>query len=798
MSTSTVTDPDGNELHGVKAIAEKARQRREAVQSRIDKAKDLKGTTRDVLTDWARRDLTVKRTVDQWSPWAISGAVFTIAAANQIAAQMSGDAAATGAYTLGSTVALLGAVVAAMRTRNRFVNRLIPQNPTQARWMALCAGVAMAWLAIAVVVGITPTTGPVLGVVLMASTLVLARRHWRHHRIPDPDSLTPQLPPSSLKELAGSDPEDTPTEKGPPAGAQYYLDQWTNIVAPSRNLMPDTVLAYEETITSEAEDGTVRTIGYRFRLHLPEDGITFSGVLNGVGRIQNALHIPQKNISPEQIPEDICEDPAQVWLKIITHSPIQKSVPMLSSRYRCEYDEDGRVKRGWVDMGPYSSGDGNAEWTLYSGGDSMWSGLIIGGTGSGKTVVLDTLGMSAAANDHTVLWYADGQRGGSSNFLPTISDFTALTDDPEEGETWEDMITAMETIAKARANENRKNGAKDPTQRGFHPTPERPGIMVIIDECQEIITNPKIAKRIERLSKIVRKVGMSLVLATQSADNSSFAYNTNIRDQLVQGNAIVLRTTGGSQAGFVGLTLDPTQLPKIPGFGFMVSGGRMAPFRSVFHTNYPRLWRMCGYDLTRPDEIAVGAANIATEGRYAEQAAPDPEVVMAQAEATLDKYRQAARGHLDLVQAHKDEHPDPEEQLTGDLEDQITDMDQENSDIAKMLEDLNAETEAQADIDRIAETVSVLGSGQKAALDAIARVKLNAQDRAEQYGEPEGPVAVCAADLAQERGVSRQRATTLISALVERDLIADTGQGYELTTPALAYMERYGREMAPA
>src|SRR5690625_7416839 len=105
----------------------------------------------------------------QWSSWAISWAVYVIASPNHIATQATGDPPGVGAYTLGSAVALLGAVVAAIRARTRFINRLIPQNPTQARWMALCAGVAMGWLTIAVMVGITPTTTPVLGEIGRAS-----------------------------------------------------------------------------------------------------------------------------------------------------------------------------------------------------------------------------------------------------------------------------------------------------------------------------------------------------------------------------------------------------------------------------------------------------------------------------------------------------------------------------------------------------------------------------------------------------------------------------------------------------
>jgi len=781
MAATTVTDPDGNELHGVKALTEQARQRREAVQARIDKAKDLKGTLRDVLTDWASRDLMIKRTMPQWSPWAISSAVFAIAAANEIAARLSGDAVATGAYTIGSAVALLGGAVAAIRARNRFVSRFAPRTPAQARWMALCAGVAMTWLTIAVMIGINTTTTPVLGLALVAATLVLARLHWRHHREPDPAATTPRLPAASLDELASpteeeqdeDEDEDEDEEAQISEKAQYYLDQWANVVSQSNRLMPDTALEYEDRITTEGEDGRITTIGYRFRLYLPEDGITFSGAVNALGSVEMALHTPQKNLSIERIPEEICDDPAQVWFDVITHSPIQKPVPMLSTRYRCERDEDGKVSRGWIDLGPYANGDGNAKWTVYSGGDSMWSGLVIGGTGSGKTVVLDSMALSLAASDHTVLWYADGQRGSSSNFIPGIADYTALDEDG-----WMDMLQSLETIAQARAAENRRNGARDATQRGFVPTPERPGLVVIVDECQEILSNHKIAERWKKLTKIVRKVGISLIMATQSADPGSFGNSHGFREQLIQGNAIVLRTANSNQGNFLGMDLDPSKLPQIPGFGYLASGQRVAPFRSVFHNNYPKLWNLLGYEKTTPDEIVIGGANIATEGRYTEQAKAEPEAIISEIEADLQPFRDAARGHLDLVQAHKEYHPDPEQDEKKGLEEleaSIEDAAQESQEIADMLAELEAETDAQAEADRVAEAVSMLGSAQNAALEAVAAADME-QGR-----------ATTAADLATQRDITRQRANTLLAGLVDKGLVAAGEDGYTLTGPARTY-----------
>lgn len=630
MKTTTATDSSADtKKTGVLGTLSAAREKQRVAAARYAKTKDAVNETRQMLRYHARSDLMIKRTAAQWSPWAVSGALFTIAVANTVAANITGDALATGTYTLAGAAMVLAAGVLAIRRRCRLVSLIIPETPAQRRWVLVCAGAAMAWLATAVVVGITiNTTGPLMGLALMVGTAALARTHWQRHRIGDLNH--PQLPVADpvlplgaapdgadATENTGDEGDDSDSGDGIPEEARAYLDKWEEWVRGGR--LKDSILEFDSAIWGDNPrddtDEDVR-VGWRYRLWLPKQGVVFETVLAELTQISYSLEVPREELSVERIApteDNPRPNPRLVHFEVIDNSPILKSVPMLDSRYRCTRDEDGNVTEGWIDCGPYRNGDGGARWRVYSGGDSMWGGFILGGTGSGKTVLLDSIAFSLAASGHTAVWYIDGQatsgQAASSPFIPEIADWSAATDEAQE-----DMLAALEDIADLRAAENARY-----KMRGFTPTEDRPGLAVIVDECH-LVLNPDNAKRWEELARIARKVGICLIMATQAAQFDSFGRSETLRSQLLAGNTLVLRVTGITQSGFIpGLEMDPTTLPPIAGYGYTVASnnyGRTAPFRGVFCPDYTALWNHLGYTVATLDRRARGAANVATDNRY--------------------------------------------------------------------------------------------------------------------------------------------------------------------------------------
>lgn len=809
----TITDANGNELKGVRAIIEKQRQRKRKVEATIARCKDIQGTFRDAIRHYARKDLMIKRTVHQWTPWAISGALFTVAVANTLAGQINGDPAATGVATLGGATMLLGAATLAIKRRTRMLGFLIPETDNQRRWMLVCAAAAMTWLSVAVVVGVhLSTTLPWLGVSLMVTTVALSRTHWARHRIPDPDAQTPDV--EELPALTPPAPEDDdedeedqePGEVELPERIRFYLDQWEKVVARPQGSIPGSELDYDgQILGGEGEDGQPIEIGSRFLLRLPEDGVTFSAALASKPRLEMALRRPQHMLNMEQVmptAEDPDPDPTIVIFEIIDHSPIRDTVLMTDTRYRYETDDQGRIVNSWIECGPYANGDGGATWRVYTGGDSMWGGFIVGGTGSGKSVLLDMIAFSLASSGHTTVWYADGQGGASSPFIPTVADWVAGTD-----QEWEDMLCALENVAEARAKENRMAMHADPTLRGFCPTPERPGIAVIVDECQMVL-NPYSADRWENLSRIARKVGICLIMATQAAQHDSFGRSVNLRSQLLAGNVLVLRTTGTSQRGFIpGLEMDPTALPPIPGYGYTVASGgygRTAPFRGVFCPDYVKLWNALGYTACEPDKLVRGAANKATNYRYRQR----HEIAENQVEglgAELEKIMAAADGEPPA------DYDNDEEETTQYTPTRATprDLDPE---LARITAGLHDGDESRQALDELlagfaeqakendaylAENAEDMASGQDTwdevilSLGDTHRKALDLLVEQARTGEDD---SVRTSDLVEELGVSRQRVSVILRDLSGKSLVASAGKGaYHITLGLREHLEHLGQ-----
>jgi hypothetical protein len=244
---------------------------------------------------------------------------------------------------------------------------------------------------------------------------------------------------------------------------------------------------------------------------------------------------------------------------------------------------------GRVNLGPFVDGEGIAQWTVYRD-DGMFGGYLQGGPGSGKSRMIESIAMSVAASEShpTCVWYGDGQGGDSSPLLRDNADFSATT-----FEQIYNMLVAATQVMKINGAENRALG-----RVGFAPAAARSGTLVIVDEshkCLSLAENPLLAAATQVLMTTIaregRKVGVALILASQSPTLDAFGGAGNLADTLrsclLQGNGVILKSKTGNAKTVFGVDIDPRQFPKLPGYGFLSDpeeGARSAPFRGYWVT----------------------------------------------------------------------------------------------------------------------------------------------------------------------------------------------------------------------
>lgn len=261
--------------------------------------------------------------------------------------------------------------------------------------------------------------------------------------------------------------------------------------------------------------------------------------------------------------------------------------------------------RGDIAIGPYADGAGDALYHLYASA-GMWSGVLIGGTGIGKSRVIESLGIGAMASGCTVVWFIDPQGGASSPALKEHADWYV----DESGAC--DMLGAAQSIGSARAQENVYEG-----WIGFTPSPQRPGLLIIIDECHKIFT-PKIAKQWDGIARELRKVGVALLAASQSPGLDTFGGIDSLRSSIMAGNVIAMRTVSNTAGQIMaGLQVDPKTLPPIKGYGWFQDSdpeGRSAPFRNRLAID-PGAW-MAEQPTVTLDTLAATAAGDTYQCRH--------------------------------------------------------------------------------------------------------------------------------------------------------------------------------------
>jgi len=510
---------------------------------RLTKAQALKIKQEDARLLEERRANSMRRLLlKQYAPWIVAASVFVVGAICWLLRWI---------YSPLTAVSLAVLVAAAGCWAAWMIGRRAKKWRTRVHW---AAGVGSSWLIW------TAGTGPSwrAALVLVLGTVLVAGRWWQANRIPIPK-----------KPNRGTVP--VPEDQSIPVLWELNLGGQGCVLAGAA------LTAYDDEPKSGCDT---------HRINLKPGKQTITWALSQLEIIAGGLLTPVERVLLEPDPD---RNPIHVKLTIVEHSPIEETVPYRGARLVGDH-------RNLIEVGPYGDGDGYANWRMWAPGakpmtGSWLSGLIIAGTGIGKSRLMELLAAGYMASGNAVVWFIDPQLGASSPDLQEYADWYV------SGEGTAKMLTALELIAAAREKEN---SAKRWTR--FDPSPERPGIVVFMDEFHRTVE--RYANRLEDLARTTQKTGISIVGLTQDASLESLGKNTLRASMLA--NLIVMKTGMNTTKNLIpGLTVDPELLPKIPGYLYTI-GERTAPGRAEYVED-PALW-FKQYPMPKLDALSANAA----------------------------------------------------------------------------------------------------------------------------------------------------------------------------------------------
>lgn len=449
--------------------------------------------------------------------------------------ELAAQAAAVGTAALLSGLAVAGAGAAATLLARR--RRILLDG--WLAWSALLATATATWMVVTVVAGLS---WPGLAAAL-AADYAFGARWWARHR--HPDAVEPA--PADAAAPGAVEREVVPVD---PARIAHYPRRWAEFLGCTGGLLAGAQLV----------DGRPFEHGLEYTLRLHPGKHDLDLVLSCMSKIATGLGHPMAQLVAEEFNED---SPELVTFRVVTQSPVKSDVFFTGPQF-----VDGKVV-----LGPYADGIGDALWRIYSD-DSIWGGMVIGGTGSGKSRLLEVIGLSAMDAHRiglpTYVIHVDGQDGASCPQLWKHAN--------ERYGSWEvEQVLERVTAMQKYRQRNRQN--EDP---GFTPTPERPGILVIVDEAHVVITKEN-AEEWAAIAREARKVGIGVIMGDQDGSLETFK-KTVLRGSLRAGNAVGLKTDERTQGQIVANgKFNLADLPAIPGFGHTLGvGARHAPYKGTW------------------------------------------------------------------------------------------------------------------------------------------------------------------------------------------------------------------------
>jgi hypothetical protein len=252
------------------------------------------------------------------------------------------------------------------------------------------------------------------------------------------------------------------------------------------------------------------------------------------------------------------------------------------------------LKTGIFPIGTFADGRGRAMVRLFNRDEyGIYHTLVSGGTGSGKSAILNMLVAEIEHSGVGVTWIIDPQNGQSMPEWVNSGKIDKIATDTEQAF---ELLQAAEAVMYANSEYLSKvewideDGDKRIGKGWFDPTPEMPFLALVIDEAHIPLADPKFAEIVGNIAKMGRKAGVMLILATQTPTQEELGgkHGGKIRDNVGMGNIIVLRTKSKMTAPMLTLPINPSKLPNPPGFGFVTgpASDRMVMMRSAYSKKF--------------------------------------------------------------------------------------------------------------------------------------------------------------------------------------------------------------------
>jgi hypothetical protein len=182
---------------------------------------------------------------------------------------------------------------------------------------------------------------------------------------------------------------------------------------------------------------------------------------------------------------------------------------------------------GEIDIGVTSDGR-VSKWLLNPPGVGIRHGLIVGDEGCGKTNTLRILNLGALSSGLFVLWAADAAGRNDLSWMHGAADQIASG--------------RQQTIELLRA------GANVVAARLSHggytvPSSDKPGILLTIDDCQQVFAgNPEATRLAEMILDGGSRAGVALVVTARGVDRAYFGGSAKLRAGFAAGTKAAMGT----------------------------------------------------------------------------------------------------------------------------------------------------------------------------------------------------------------------------------------------------------------